>query len=248
MCTQRERKFKNIPIDEAIVWMRLSTHILSSLFIEETQQFMFFSYDKQIPTCNRCGSDCHLSKECDVYRTTAQKDRINATSFNLSEEKPDPKSNEPNDIIASSSDEEDEEEEEDKSKLSVSVISSSSVSDNDENVENNLTKADTEFPCSECDIKCKTVHELNEHREAHKMSYAKKAKSPPKQKVETIQKTNIEKSGFSASQPSSAPQKQRRSDNFLKKKGAQQSPSSASTRETKTHRIRSLGNAKKVWV
>ena len=51
MCMCRERKYRNIPTDEAIAFMNVNNPIPSSLWIRETQQYMYFNYDKQPQTC-----------------------------------------------------------------------------------------------------------------------------------------------------------------------------------------------------
>ena len=83
MCTEREGKFKGVPIDEAIVWMKIHHPIPSSLWIVETQTNMFFSYDSQPPSCNRCGSLYHPAKECEVCKTTHANNRENAIQLDI---------------------------------------------------------------------------------------------------------------------------------------------------------------------
>ena len=84
MCTSRERRHKNVPIDEAIAFMSIDTHIPSTLWIKETQQYMYFQYNKQPQTCLNCGSLDHKAFRCDVFRQTPPEDRSNAISLDLS--------------------------------------------------------------------------------------------------------------------------------------------------------------------
>ena len=87
-CTSIDRDFKNVPRDEAIAFMVVSDHIPSSLWIAETQQYMFFHYEKQPHTCNNCGSLQHKAYQCDVFKRTHCKDRDNAVSIDLEEDVP----------------------------------------------------------------------------------------------------------------------------------------------------------------
>ena len=79
-CTSRTRKHKNIPIDEAIAFMTIDTPIPSSLWIKETQQYMFFHYNQQPQTCINCGSLDHKAFNCTVYRQTRPDNRLRAPS------------------------------------------------------------------------------------------------------------------------------------------------------------------------
>ena len=79
ICTER----KGVPIDEVVVWMKIHYPIPSSLWVVQTQTNMFFSYDKQPMSCNRCGSLSHLANGCHVYKTTHPNDRENAIKLDI---------------------------------------------------------------------------------------------------------------------------------------------------------------------
>ena len=61
--------------------MVIENTISSSLYIVEAQQYIYFTYDSQPRTCNRCGSLIHIAKDCDVYATTKPEDRENVVKL-----------------------------------------------------------------------------------------------------------------------------------------------------------------------
>ena len=64
--------------DERVAWMIVEFPIPSSLYIKDTETYIYFSYLEQPKTCHKCGSEFHMVNECTVYRTTKPKDRENA--------------------------------------------------------------------------------------------------------------------------------------------------------------------------
>ena len=78
--TSRDRKHRNVPIDQALVFMSVTTPIPSTLWIIEAQQYMYFSYKQQPQTCINCGSLAHKALRCDVFKDTRPENRPNAVS------------------------------------------------------------------------------------------------------------------------------------------------------------------------
>ena len=194
----RERQFKDIPTDEFIAWMTVSDPIPSSLWIAETEQYMFFSYHNQPQTCNNCGDLSHKASRCDVYRNTEPKDRSNAVNVNIDLEDEIPEQNvtgtlseDEHDNDSASGDSavaEDDENESDDDNESISS------NQEDSNMEDNDTNFEDPFSCPECDFKAYTVHELTEHKKVHKDSYATRVKAPV---------ANINLNGSNTSRPKS---------------------------------------------
>ena len=85
ICMIRNGKLSGIMTMERIVWMVVNEPIPSSLYVNETQSFLYFEYEKQIPTCRRCGDPEHLSLECPVFKEVRPEKRDNAVSLNLSD-------------------------------------------------------------------------------------------------------------------------------------------------------------------
>ena len=71
--------------DERIVWMVVEFPIPSSLYITDSETYIYFSYLQQPKTCHKCGSDEHMVSQCDVYRNTRPKDRENAVDLDPDE-------------------------------------------------------------------------------------------------------------------------------------------------------------------
>ena len=67
--------------DERIEWMIVKFPIPSSLFIKDSETYMYFSYLEQPKTCHKCGSEFHMVSQCTIFRTTKPKDRENATDL-----------------------------------------------------------------------------------------------------------------------------------------------------------------------
>ena len=161
MCTKSEGKFKGVPIDEAVVVMKLSHPIPSSLWIVESQTNMFFYYDNQPQSCNRCGSLEHLAVRCDVYQHVHPDDRSNAIHVDLVEEELENESTHKSGNKGSNT-------EKDNGNL---INGGGNENDNsgdkfNDNAINN--EVINEFKCKECDKECKTGHELNEHIKIHR--------------------------------------------------------------------------------
>ena len=78
-------KFDNILSDERIVWMVVEFPIPSSLYIKETETYVYFSYLQQPMTCHKCGSLLHKVNQCHVFRTVKQRDRDNAVNIEFHE-------------------------------------------------------------------------------------------------------------------------------------------------------------------
>ena len=66
--------------------MKLSHLIPFYLWIVESQTNMFFYYENQPQSCNRCGSLEHLAVRYDVYQHVHPNDRANAIHVDLEEE------------------------------------------------------------------------------------------------------------------------------------------------------------------
>ena len=98
---------------------------------------------------------------------------------------------------------------------SRSRISSSESESNDSIINTNYGVL-----CPLCELKCDTMHELNEHKKIH--SYANMAKSPPR-------------ASFSASQPTTSSHNENNSDSLHKKRGASTSPSSENMQRKKAN-------------
>ena len=249
MCSKRDGKFKNIPIDQAIVWMKVLNPIPSSLWIAETQGNMFFSYEKQPRTCHKCGSLQHKANECDVFMNTLPKDRQNAVNIELYEESQEANVSvsQPGEGTPPTEEGNPSTVEGDPSTDSDDSIRSTLTTDSESDNEDNLISVESEFACSECDRKCTTGHELNEHRKTHSETYADRVKSPPKQNSEQSPVTITNSIGISASQPTGSSQ-HKASTNNLRKRGASASPTSDVSRERKVHKVNTHKNNKRlVW-
>ena len=48
--------------------------IPSSLYIKDSETYIYFSYLEQPKTCHKCGSELHMVNQCDIYQTTKPKD------------------------------------------------------------------------------------------------------------------------------------------------------------------------------
>ena len=222
MCTIRDGKYKGIPNGEAIVWMSLASHIPTSLWIIESQTAMFVNYEKQPVTCHRCGDLSHTATECNVYKTVRPDERDNAVSvlveddvveetgvsdMQLEGDVANPILNDTNENSNGSSND-----------SSRSMLSSETDSEQNEELE---------FQCYECNKKCDTGQELNEHMKTHTSSYAAKAKSPPpspqRERVSQPPASHSRKSGISASQPPNTSQNE---ESYVRnyKRGASASP------------------------
>ena len=75
--------YNHVHSDERIVWMVVEFAIPSSLYIKDSETYMYFSYLQQPKTCHRCGSSFHTVEHCDVSATTRPKDRENAVFLDL---------------------------------------------------------------------------------------------------------------------------------------------------------------------
>lgn len=73
--------YNNIVSDERIVWMVVEFGIPSSLYINDSETYIYFSYIQQPRTCHKCGSHDHTVNQCDVSRSTKPKDRENAITI-----------------------------------------------------------------------------------------------------------------------------------------------------------------------
>ena len=104
--------------DERIVWMVVEFPIPSSLFIKDSETYLYFSYLQQPKTCHKCGSDLHMVNLCDVYRTMRPKDRSNAVDLDP-DETPGSNRNRTASESSSSSSDSDDELEDSKSGLST---------------------------------------------------------------------------------------------------------------------------------
>ena len=220
MCSKREGKFKGVPTGEAIVWMSITTPIPSSVWIVETQTNMFTSYDNQPLTCNQCGSLFHMSDDCKVWKTIRPDDRDNAVSINIGNENVTNASGSGAQLVP-------EEAVTDLNGTTESSIDSSKSklsSESDSEYEDNKEIDECEFACSECDVKCKTGHELNAHIKVHKEeTYAEKAKSPQDDRTAKQSASHTDRSGFSASQPTTTTRHQAKKARE-NKRGASASP------------------------
>ena len=191
--TSRDKEFKNVPIDEGIAIMVVNDHIPSSLWIAETQQYMFFQYDKQPHTCHNCGSLDHKANQCNVFRNARSKDRPNAVSLDLEEDQPE------GTVADAASDVEDAQsdvadaasdvasEEDNVPNESTETEYEGSISSSRDDHETESSHEDTEvnqvsiFECTKCEYKCNTGHELGDHNMAiHVKTWADRAKSPPR--------------------------------------------------------------------
>ena len=218
-CTSRDKEFKNVPIDEAIAIMVVNDHIPSSLWIKETQQYMFFSYNKQPFTCLNCGSLEHRASACDVFRNTPSEDRANAVNIDIDE-----------DATGGNSPTTDTEDDNVPAEANDSGNENNSDSDgreteSDNENEDSDTDQENPFECTECDYKCNTGHELNDHIQTHK-TWADRAKSPSM--------THSRGFGFSASQPNPSSRSQHSADAKSNKRGASVSPSSTNKQNRKS--------------
>ena len=61
--------------DERIVWMVVEFPIPSSLYLIDSETYMYFSYLQQPKTYHRCGSSLYTVNQCDVSRTTKPRDK-----------------------------------------------------------------------------------------------------------------------------------------------------------------------------
>ena len=67
--------------DERIVWMVVEFPIPSSLYIKDSETYLYFSYVQQTKTCHKCGSDEHMVDKCQIYKTTKPQERDNAVDL-----------------------------------------------------------------------------------------------------------------------------------------------------------------------
>lgn len=249
---KRGGKYNGTPTDEAIAWMTISTPIPSSLWIREIQNNMFFSYEKQPQTCHKCGSADHKVNQCDCGINSNPDNRANAVNLQMYEENVDANdsamhahetdmdrsipltedANVSNDTIESTS---------------RSTFSTESDADSDAEVMDVETFC--HCPEAECDFKCKTMHEMNDHTKNIHDTYAAKAakaKSPDKRKVVKKSEASNKGIGVSASQPSTSTHPN--SDNTYRKRGASASPISENTRQKKIHKVNRKNRNKLMWV
>ena len=73
--------YDSMTSDERVVWMVVEFPIPSSLFIRDSETYIYFSYLEQPKTCHKCGSEFHMVEDCNIYRTTKPKDRQNAVAL-----------------------------------------------------------------------------------------------------------------------------------------------------------------------
>ena len=216
MCMNRDRRFKNVRTDEAIAFMSINVPIPSSLWVRETQQYVFFHYNNQPQTCINCGSLDHKAFRCDVFRQTRPDNRSNAVNINIESDSHDETvdgsqageadmSNDNSshkDSVADDNDDDD-----DSYHNSHNEIIHSDETDNE-----NDTNFYDPFVCSVCDFRSSTGHGLEEHKKIHlKQTYADRTKSPPR---------NIHMYGISSSQPTGSSNYQQTSSPNNKKRAA----------------------------
>ena len=75
--------YSNIISDERIVWMVVEFSIPSSLYIKESETYIYFSYPQQTKTCHKCGDHDHKVDKCYAAKNTRPGDRDNAVSLDL---------------------------------------------------------------------------------------------------------------------------------------------------------------------
>ena len=82
--TWKSPVFGSLMSMERYAWMPyMHTAIPSSLYIPQTKTYIYFYYEQQERTCNRCGSLEHRAPVCDVYRATKPQDRNNVINVNI---------------------------------------------------------------------------------------------------------------------------------------------------------------------
>ena len=232
MCMSRERRYKNVRIDQAIAFMSVDSPIPSSLWIAETQNYMFFNYTNQPQTCINCGSLEHKAFRCDVFRQTRPENRPNAVHIDIEDEPLDESMSgrQPaqNNVSSNASlsndddnneDDEDDNDEEDDGNDSGNTSSVDTETDTEDN-----THFEDQFSCPECDVKFTTVHGLEDHKKTHVKTYADRAKSPAR---------NSQHTGISSSQPTRGSNYQQTSHTNDKKRAASASPNSKSHKKNK---------------
>ena len=85
-CTTDVGMFGELMSMERIVWMTdMTSQIPSSLFVNLTQTYIYFSYPNQQKTCNRCGDTEHDTTECKVFKKTPPQERSNVVNLDPDE-------------------------------------------------------------------------------------------------------------------------------------------------------------------
>ena len=205
-------------MDEAIAWMTVIDHIPSSLWIAETEQYLYFHYAKQPQTCHNCGDSTNAARQCEVYLHTHAKDRPNAANIDLEDEDAIIDEEVPENMTETPEDNTETPEENTETpddnvenpgenevipEANVSLTHASEETDSsdtdasrsristesDSDIEENVMETTSGFTCTQCESICDTVHELDEHMRVHADSYANRAKSPPRVGVSASQPT-----------------------------------------------------------
>ena len=210
--------YKDIYSDERIVWMVVEFAIPSSLFIKDSETFMYFSYLQQPKTCHRCGSSFHTVSQCDVSANTKPKDRDNAVNLDIDDlTAPDPTGY--NNINRSrqnseSSDGTDSEFEDSKSALTSesdtedSVFTSGPTHPSQE-THTNEDQSGNAMPATECvypsaaepGLESHTSRHTGETSESDRQTYSNVVKSPANILQSQFPVTMTRSSFISSSQP-----------------------------------------------
>ena len=66
-------KYEKTKTDRSIMWMDIDKPIPSSLYIKQTQTYIYIQYENQIRTCNKCGLIGHQIRDC----RTKEDDKVN---------------------------------------------------------------------------------------------------------------------------------------------------------------------------
>ena len=231
---------------ERIAWMVIEKPIPSSLYIVEAQQYIYFNYDSQTRTCNKCGTFNHIAKDCDVHTTTKPQDRENVVQLgNLMAFPNLPRSPssqsmssqlEDEDISRSTLSTDSEQEPSQPQMQEVSAVADLPAEQPESNVEFNIT-------CKKCDYTSKSQSDIDAHMKQHtgekgeSDSYAAATKSPPKpaSKIFHTSKSHITQPKsyeISASQPVTKKLQPVKSSGIIQKRALSLSPNNSSTSDS----------------
>ena len=157
-------KYSRVITGRRIVWLYLQHPIPSSLYINQTKTHIYVSHDNQTKTCNRCGQQGHILKDCKTRFENWQ----NVVDINLSDVHSDSESVHSDDLptsVHSDSGSVHSVGQENESTVDQMSVTTGEQVNADIHIDSSQGKVS--FECPERDYKCSYKNILEEHMQSH---------------------------------------------------------------------------------